>query len=181
MYDILYYAACLFNFTAAFWMAAYLVRMRGSDLWLSRFLVMMAGLFHAMITVSMFKNPDYATYATSLVWWWAIALLGVLTILHQIGRVGMGLMRVATYVGAVLAYWGTYMVFQEQTAFGDLATYYGFFAANLAAAVWMILSSFTNQDLTTKKRVVIMGAGVTYAALIITAVSTMQMILESPY
>ena len=178
---VLYYATCLFNFAAALWMAISITRMRGVDLWPVRFVVTLAGLTHVIITVSMFKNPEYAPHATSLIWWWVIALFGLLVLLRPTGVIPESIIRIGSYVGAVLAYWGGYIVFTEQNAFGELATYYGFFGANLTAAIWMVIGSMINRDLLQQKRVVIMGTGAIYAGLVIVGLYTMQMILESPY
>ncbi len=177
----LYYAASLLNFLAALWMATAIVHMRESDYWPFRMLVMLAGLVHAIIAVSMFKNPDYAPHASSLVWWWAIALLGVLALINTFRKIPPLAMRILSYLSAVLAFWGAYMVFEEQAAFNELATYYGFFAANMAAAIWLITNAILNDDLLPQKRLISLGTGTVYAILIVTAVATMQMVLESPY
>ena len=178
---VLYYAACLLNFAAALWMAASSVRMRETDLWLFRLILTTAGLAHVIITVSMFKNPEYAPHATSLVWWWLIALFGLLVLLQPTGVISGSIIRIGTYVGAVLAAWGAYMVFTEQAAFDELATYYGFFGANLAAATWMVVGSILNKEMIRQKRMIIMGTGTIYAVLVVTGLQTMQMILETPY
>lgn len=178
---VLYYAACLLNFAAALWMAISIVRMRGTDLWLFRLVLTVIGLAYVIITVSMFKNPEYGPHATSLIWWWAIALFGLLVLLQPTGMISGGIIRIGTYVGAILATWGSYMVFTEQNAFGELATYYGFFGANLAAATWMVVGSMLNEEMIQKKRIIVMGVGVIYAGLVVVGLQTMQMILESPY
>lgn len=177
----LYYAACLLNFAAALWMATSFVRMRETDPWLFRLILTTAGLAYVIITVSMFKNPEYAPHATSLIWWWALAAFGLLVLLQPTGWIAGGLIRAGTYVGAALAIWGTYIVFTEQAAFDELATYYGFFGANLAAAVWMIISTMFNKDMLLQKRATLVGVGMVYAALTVTGLQTMQMILETPY
>ena len=176
-----YYATCLLNFIAALWLSTSIVRMREIDPWLLRFAVTLVGMVHAIITISMFKNPEYAHQATSLVWWWMLTILGLLVILEMAGLKLGSVLRAGGYVGTGLAAWGAYMVFTEQNAFNELATYYGFFGANLAAASWMILDSVRNPDLIQKKRLINFGVGAIYAAAVVTGLQTMQMILESPY
>ena len=179
--SILYYATCLLNFTAALWLATSVVRMRGGDIWLFRMAITIAGMLYVIITISMLKTPEYGPHATTLVWWWLIALLGLMVLLQPLKLVGPGIMRSATYVGAILALWGAYMVSSEQVDFGELATYYGFYGANLSAATWIIFTSLFSQDLIRRKRLILMSTGVIYAVLVVTAVETMQMVLESPY
>ena len=140
---VLYYAACVLNFAAGLWMAASFVRMRGVDLWLFRLILTIAGLAYVIITVSMFKNPEYAPHATNLIWWWVLALFGLLVLLQPTGMIPGGIIRVGTYIAAVLAVWGTHIVFTEQAAFDELATYYGFFGANPV--------SYTHLTLPTKR------------------------------
>ena len=178
---VLYYAACLLNFVAAIWMAVSIVRMRGTDPWLARLALTVIGMAYVIITVSMFKTPEYAPHATSLIWWWAIAFFGLLVLLQPTGMISASIIRAGTYFGAILAAWGAYMVFTEQAAFEELATYYGFFGANLAAATWMLVNPIFNEDMIQKKRMVIMGTGAVYATLVVIGLQTMQMILESPY
>ncbi len=177
----LYYGACFLNFVGALWMAISVVRMRETDPWIFRMPLTVVGMAHALITVSMFKNPEYAPHATSLIWWWAIAMFGLLVLLGAAGKISGGALRASTYVAAVLAVWGAQMVFTEQPSFGELATYYGFFAANLSAATWMIVSPLLSADMRSQKRAVIMGTGAVYATLAVIGLQTMQMILESPY
>lgn len=178
---VLYYAACALNFAAALWMASSSMRMRATDPWLFRLVLTTAGLAYVIITVSMFKNPEYAPHATNLIWWWVLALFGLLVVLQPTGMVSGGLLRIGTYIGAALAIWGTYIVFTEQAAFDELATYYGFFGANLIAAVWMIAGPMFNKEMLLQKRVIILGTGTIYAVLTITGLQTMQMVLETPY
>ena len=178
---VLYYAACALNFAAALWMAASFARMRGTDLWLFRLILTIAGLAYVIITVSMFKNPEYAPHASNLIWWWVLALFGLLVVLQPTGLISGGLIRVGTYIGAAVAIWGTSIVFPEQAAFDELATYYGFFGANLTAAIWMIAGPLFNKEMMLQKRVVIVGTGTIYAVLTVTGLQTMQMVLETPY
>ena len=178
----LYYAMCLLNFVAALWMATSITRMRGTDLWLFRAAIMVAGLVHVIITVAMFKYPEYAREgASTLLWWWALSVFGLLVALQPLKVIPPVVVRVATYAGAALAFWGAYLVFFEQPYFNELATYYGFFGINLAAAVWVMGMALSDEDMMQRKRVILMGTGVIYAGLVITAVKTMQMVLESPY
>ena len=202
----LYYAMCLLNFVAALWMAAAITRMRETDLWPFRAVITLAGLMYAIVAVSMFKYPEYAREgASTLIWWWAIGLIGLLVMLQplklvlpsavrivlerlldvnippELKLVPPSVVRIATYVGAVLAFWGEYLVFTEQPNFSDLATYYGFFGANLAAAVWIMGMALSDDDMVQRKRAILMGTGVIYAGLVVAAVETMQMVLESPY
>ena len=178
---VLYYAACALNFAAALWMAASSVRMRETDPWLFRLILTTAGLAYVIITVSMFKNPEYAPHATNLIWWWVLALFGLLVLLQPTGMISGSIIRIGTYIGAALAIWGTYIVFTEQAAFDELATYYGFFGANLAAAIWMVVGTIFSEDMILQKRVIIMGTGTIYAVLTVVGLQTMQMILETPY
>lgn len=178
---VLYYAACALNFAAALWIAASSVRMRGTDPWLFRLILTIAGLAYVIITISMFKNPEYAPHATNLIWWWVLALFGLMVVLQPTGVISGSIIRIGTYIGAALAIWGTQMVFTEQAAFDELATYYGFFGANLAAATWMVVGPMFNADMIPQKRVIIMGTGTIYAVLTVTGLQTMQMILETPY
>lgn len=177
----LYYAVSLFNFLAALWMASAVMHMRDSDYWPFRMLVTLAGMVYAIITVSMFKNPEYAPHASHLAWWWATSLLGVLALVNTVRRIPALVMRVLSYLSVALVAWGASMVFQEQAAFSELATYYGFFAANLAAAIWLITNAIFNADLLPRKRLISLGTGTIYAVLTVTGVATMQMVLESPY
>ena len=177
----LYYVACLLNFAAALWMAISMVRMRGTDPWIFRLAIMFIGFAYAMVAVSMFKNPEYAPHASNLIWWWVIAAYGLLVLLQPTGMISGTLIRIGTYIGAALAVWGTSIVFAEQAAFDELATYYGFFGANLGAAIWMIAGAVLSEDMLRKKRIIIMGVGTIYAALVITGLQTMQMVLETPY
>ncbi len=181
VHSVIYYASCLLNFAAALWIAIAFVRMRETDPWIFRLLISIAGLTYVMIAVSMFKNPEYAPHATNLFWWWILAVFGLLVLLQPTGRVSGTVIRVGTYIGAVVAVWGSFIVAGEQAAFDELATYYGFFGANLAAAVWMLVDSIMNEDLLRQKRLILMGTGAIYAILVVTGLQTMQMVLESPY
>ena len=176
-----YYAACLLNFAAALWMSISMVRMRGTDPWILRLAITIAGFAYVIVAVSMFKNPEYAPHATNLIWWWVIAAYGLLVLLQPTGLISESIIRIGTYIGAALAIWGTSIVFPEQAAFDELATYYGFFGANLAAATWMITGPMFNKEMILQKRVIIMGTGAIYAVLTVTGLQTMQMVLETPY
>ena len=180
--SVLYYGACLFNFLAALWMVVFFQRHRGVDPWVLRFPVLLIGLFYIIVTVSMFKRIEFAPHASHLSWWWAVAAAGVVTTAALItDRISAGAVRVATYAGALFAAWGSYVVFTEQAVFGEVATYYGFFGANLAAATWVMINAATNPDLMRNKRIIYLGAGAVYSVLVLTAVFTMKMVLESPY
>ncbi len=178
---VLYYGAFALNFIFALWMATAATRMRETDYWLPRMVVTVAGLAYAIISISMLKNPEFAPHASSLVWWWLTALAGILVVVHNFKPQPINVVRLITYVGAIVSIWGTTVVFNEQAAFGELGTYYGFFAANLAAAVWLILNAMMSSDEQMKRRLISLGTGVVYVGLVITAVVSMQMILESPY
>lgn len=180
--SVLYYGACLFNFLAALWMVVFFQRHRGVDPWVLRFPVLLIGLFYIIVTVSMFKRIEFAPHASHLSWWWAVAAAGVVTTAALVtDRISAAAVRVATYAGALFAAWGSYVVFTEQAVFDDVATYYGFFGANLAAATWVMINAATNPDLMRKKRIIYLGAGAVYSVLVLTAVFTMKMVLESPY
>ena len=185
---VLYCAACLLNFLAALWMATYRGRFHGKDPWVFRTAIMLIGLFYVIITVSMFKvlnlapHPGFHYEASHLGWWWALAVLGLMVLVNLTGRIPETIMRAATYVGAVMALWGTYVVFTEQDHFGSVATYYGFFGANLAAAVWVIAYALFDPELVRRrKRAIILAAGTGYAAVTLSAVYTMLMIAVSAY
>jgi len=179
---VLYYGACLFNFLAALWMVVFFQRHRGRDPWALRFPVLLVGLFYIIVTVSMFKRIEFAPHASHLAWWWAVAAAGVLTTAALLtDRISTGVVRAATYAGALFALWGSYVVFTEQAVFGEVATYYGFFGANLAAATWVMINAATNADQRRNKRLLLFGAGAVYSVLVLTAVFTMKMVLESPY
>ncbi|MCY4610618.1 MAG: hypothetical protein OXC38_02780 [Gammaproteobacteria bacterium] len=176
-----YYVACLLNFAAALWMAISMVRMRGTDLWIFRLAITFIGFGYAIVAVSMFKNPEYAPHASNLIWWWVIAAYGLLVVLQPTGKISGTLIRIGTYIAAALAVWGTSIVFAEQDAFDELATYYGFFGANLGAAAWMIIGTMLSEDMMRQKRIIIVGVGVIYAALVVAGLQTMQMVQISPY
>ena len=178
---ILYYASTLLNFIGALWIASAMMRMRETDPWILRLILTIVGMAYVITTVSMFKNPEYAPHATSLIWWWFIAILGLLVLLQLTGKIPSMVIRIGTYIGAALAVWGAYIVFTEQPVFNELATYYGFFGANLAAATWMLVGPMMDQDMLKQKRMIIMGTGGVYAVLVVTGLQTMQMVLESPY
>ena len=177
----LYYVACVLNFAAALWMAISMVRMRGTDLWIFRLAITLIGFAYAIVAVSMFKNPEYAPHASNLIWWWVIAAYGLLVLLQPTGVISGNIIRIGAYIAAALAVWGTSIVFSEQAAFDELATYYGFFGANLGAAIWMVIGPMLNADMIRQKRIIIMGTGVIYAAVTVTGLQTMQMVLETPY
>lgn len=158
-----------------------MVRMRGTDLWIFRLVITIVGFAYTIVAVSMFKNPEYAPHATNLIWWWVLAVYGLLVLLQPTGLISGSIIRIGTYIGAALAVWGTYIVFTEQAAFDELATYYGFFGANLAAAIWMLIGPIMNEEMIRQKRVIIMSTGAIYAVLVVTGLQTMQMILETPY
>ncbi len=200
----IYLAACLLNFMAALWLASASVHMRESDWWLMRTSITVIGLAYAIITVSLFAPPQYpppesvvdpgfsslifksifASDATTIhvFWMWVAPILGVMMLLKFAGMaIPDTVMRLVTYITAIIAAWGTYIVFMEQNAFGELATYFGFYAANLAAATWMIGNSLKTTDRPPMKRLGYLGVSVIYFGLVVTAAGTMQMILESPY
>ena len=180
--SVLYYGACLFNFLAALWMVVFFQRHREQDPWLLRFPVLLIGLFYIIVTVSMFKRIEFAPHASHLAWWWAVGAAGIVTTAALVTeRIEAGVVRVATYAAAAFAAWGSYVVFTEQAAFGEVATYYGFFGANLAAAIWMMINAVMNPDLMRNKRLIFFGTGAVYSTLVLTAVFTMKMVLESPY
>jgi len=181
IHSVIYYASCLLNFVAALWIASSFVRMRETDIWILRLAMSISGLTYVMIAISMFKNPEYAPHATNLIWWWIISVFGLLVLLQPTGMISATIIRVGTYIGAAVAVWGSYIVASEQAAFGELATYYGFFGANLAAATWMLIGPMMNEDMLRQKRIIIMGTGAIYAVLVVTGLQTMQMILETPY
>jgi len=201
----IYVGACLLNFLAAVWMASAIVHMRETDFWLLRAAITVVGLAYAIVTVSLFTPPQYppppsvtdpgfsslmfksvfAVHAqpVHIFWIWVTPILGVLALFKYLGvdLVSNGIMRLATYLTALLAIWGVYITFTEQNAFAELATYYGFYAANLGAATWMIGNSLMITGKMLSKRLVYLGVSVIYAFLVVAAVMTMQMILESPY
>ena len=188
--QILYYVSCVLNFGAALWMAYYFTQQRGSEPWLVRMPVLLAGLFYTMVAVFMFKHPEFASMASQVYWWWAVALVGLLALLHNVkpDMVTFPVMRVATYLGAIIAVWGTVIVFTEssklydgQASFGGLATNFGFFAANIAAAVWVVTIALRNKAQMLARRILHIGIGSAYGAVVLSAVLTMQMVAESPY
>ena len=180
--SVLYYGACLFNFLAALWMVMFFKRHRERDPWLLRFPTALIGLFYVIVTVSMFKRIEFAPHASHLAWWWAVAAAGVVTTAALLtDRISEGVVRAVTYAGALFAAWGSYVVFTEQAVFGEVATYYGFFGANLAAATFIMVNAATNDDMMRNKRVIFFGVGAVYSVLVLTAVFTMKMVLESPY
>lgn len=181
VHSVIYYTSCLLNFVAALWMGISMVRMRGTDILIFRLAITIAGFSYAIVAISMFKNPEYAPHASNLIWWWAISILGLLVLLQPTGMISGTIIRLGTYIGAALAIWGAYIVFTEQAAFDELATYYGFFGANLAAATWMLIGPMMNEDMLRQKRIIIMSTGAIYAVLVVTGLQTMQMILETPY
>ena len=54
--------------------------------------------------------------------------------------------RAATYAGALFALWPPTWRLAEQAVFGEVAAYYGFFGASLAAATWMMINAATDAD-----------------------------------
>ena len=203
----IYLAACLLNFMAALWMASATSHMRESDFWLARTSITVIGLIYAIITLSLFAPPQYpppesvtdpgfaslifkSIFASEagtvhVFWVWVTPILGMMMMLKFAGiAIPNGIMRIATYITAFIAAWGSYIVFMEQNAFGELATYFGFFAANLAAATWMIgnsLQALQSAGKASIKRVGYIGVSFVYFGLVVAAAGTMQMILESPY
>ena len=64
-----------------------------------------------------------------------MAAAGVLTTAALLtDRISAGIVRAATYAGALFALWGSSVVLIEQAVSGEVSTHYGFFGANLTAA-----------------------------------------------
>lgn len=184
----LFYITCVLNFGAALWMAYYFTLHRQTDIWLVRTTVLFAGLFHAMVVTFVFKHPEFLLHVPRLNWWWLTGVVGLFAIVHSLrpAVIPFPVMRIATYLGAFAAIGGTVYVFNfsgpvynGQSSFGALATNFGFFAANIAAAVWVV--SLSVKASMPSKRALYAVLGLAYGAVVINALWTMQMVGETSY